>query len=129
MYKRQRILALIKAIAGSAAVRPVKNIITKTQAEKYSLVASRTKTVPVMIGKLDGMYDEETNALSAAFMAKQAPRLGHSVLSAIDYLIDGKRTTAEIARDIAFEFGVYAPDAVDDYVRVLIAMGFAKEVK
>lgn len=128
--EKARLIALVKAFAGfNPMTRPVKSLITKVQREKYNLVAERKVSVPVMLGKLDGMYDKKTNEMSALFLSKYGPVLGHAIPSAIDYMIDGKKTTAEIAAEVAYEFGVYCPDGVDLYVRTIIAMGFAKAKK
>ena len=101
----------------------MRNITTRTQAEKYTLVARRRKTVPVMITKLSGMYDDEKNAAIDDFVRQYAGKLGFSLLSA-----DGVSDTAAIARQMAFEFGVYDPAAVDAYVRLLIKLELAEEV-
>ena len=92
-------------------------------------MASRVKNVPVMMNKLQNMFDEKTNAEIDAFCARYMGVLGHAVSLAVDYRIDGRRTTAEIARDIAYEFGVYVPEAIDAYVRMLIKLNYAQEVK
>jgi aminopeptidase-like protein len=127
--EKARVTALVRAICGFDPLRPVKTIVTRRQAEKYSLVASRVKNVPVMMNKLQNMFDEKTNAEIDAFCARYMGVLGHAVSLAVDYRIDGRRTTAEIARDIAYEFGVYVPEAIDAYVRMLIKLNYAQEVK
>ena len=127
--EKARLTAAVKAIVGfNPLTRPVRNITTRTQAEKYRLVARRRKTVPVMITKLSGMYDDEKNAAIDDFVRQYAGKLGFSLLSAIDYFIDGVSDTAAIARQMAFEFGVYDPAAVDAYVRLLIKLELAEEV-
>ena len=121
---------MAKAIVGfNPLTRPVKNIITKGQKEKCTTVVRRLKTVPVMINKLTRMYGGEEGAAISAFCAKYMPVLGHSVGTAVDYVLDGKRTSAEAACEIAYEFGVYAPEAVEEYCKLLVRIGMAEEVK
>ncbi|MEA4919742.1 MAG: DUF4910 domain-containing protein [Clostridiaceae bacterium] len=128
--EKSRLNSLIKAITGyNPITKPVKNIITDSQARKYNIVAKRMKTVPVKIKKLSGMHTPELNAETESFCRKYFPRLGNAVSSAIDYYIDGRRTSSEVARDVGYEFGIYDPEAVDSYIRLLIKLGLAQEVK
>ncbi len=126
---KARLLNTVKAAAGyNPLSREPKNFITRTQAEKYSLVARRLKDTPVQIGKYIGYCGEEGDAAIAAYQKNFASKLNYSICGAFDYYIDGKSTTAEIARRVAWEFGVYAPDVVDAYVKLLVKIGLAEEV-
>ncbi|MBQ2650687.1 MAG: DUF4910 domain-containing protein [Clostridia bacterium] len=128
--EKARLTSVAKAIVGfNPLTRPVKNIITKSQKEKCTTVVRRLKTVPVMINKLTRMYGGEEGAAISAFCAKYMPVLGHSVGTAVDYVLDGKRTSAEAARELAYEFGIYAPEAVEEYCKLLVRIGMAEEVK
>ena len=49
-------------------------------------------------------------------------------MTPIGYYFDGVRTTAQAAKELAFETGKYAPDAVDDYARILVMLGYARVV-
>lgn len=128
--EKSRLISLVKAITGyNPITKPIKNLITESQARKYSIVAKRTKTVPVMIIKQSRMHTPELNAETESFCRKYFPRLGYAVSSAVDYYIDGIRTSAEVARDIGYEFDIYDPEAVDAYIRLLIKLNLAMEVK
>ena len=128
--EKARLTSVAKAIVGwNPLTRPIKNIVTKSQKDKCTTVVRRLKNVPMMIDKMSGMIDAETDAAIEAFTAKYMPVLGHSVGTAVDYVLDGKRTSAEAACEIAYEFGIYAPEAIEEYCKLLVKVGMAEEVK
>jgi len=128
--EKKRVVALVKALIGfDPLARPVKNIATKTQRDKYTLVVRRKKSVPIMIDKFVGMFGEEADAKLHEYISKHGRKLGHAAGIAVDYLLDGKRTTLEVARELAYEFNIYAPEAVDAYAKLLVELGYAEEVK
>ena len=129
---KARMKALVKAAAGfDPAAHPVKGLITRTQKDKYGLVIKRTMPTPFQIRKPRTVYPEHIQKMVDEFGEKYAKKLSAApgVMVALGYYFDGKRTTAEAARELAFEFGLYAPDAVDAYARVMIALGYAEEVR
>ncbi len=127
--EKQRLRSLVKLMAGFDPVsRPVKSPVTKRQKEKYSLVIERTVKTPFQIRKPRAVYPEEIQKRIDLFSEKYAPKLGPALI-AIGYYFDGKRTTAEAAKQLAYEFGRYAPDAVDEYARILVMLDYARVVK
>ncbi len=126
--QKKRLRELVKVMAGFDPVaRPAKSPVTHRQKEKYSLVIERTAITPFQIRKPRGVYAPEIQKRIDAFGEKFAAKLG-PVITAIGYCFDGRRTTAEAAKELAFEFGRYVPEAVDEYARILVMMGYAKVV-
>ena len=127
--QKARLRALVKVMAGFDPVsRPPKSPVTRAQRERYSLVIERTNITPFQIRKPRAVYAPEVQERIDAFGAKYAEKLGPA-LTAIGYYFDGRRTTAEAAKELAYEFGRYVPAGVDEYARILVMLGYAKVVK
>ena len=124
-----QLLALVRAITGIEDPLSPNSPVTPEDKEKYTLKVKRLMPVPVMLSKLSGMCGEENNRLIDEFTALYMKDLGHSLSSAIDYFIDGQSPAWKIAEGLAFEFGKYLPQAVDAYLRLLVKLGYAEEVK
>lgn len=127
--EKLRLRSLVKLLAGFDPVaRPAKSPVTRTQKEKYSLVIERTVPTPFQILKPRAVYDAPIQEKIDAFGEKYAKKLGYGFMTPIGYYFDGARTTAQAAKELAFETGKYAPDAVDDYARILVMLGYARVV-
>lgn len=127
--QKERVRGLVKAIEGfDPTTARLKNIITPAQRAKYDLVIRRTQMTPFQVRKPRTTYPEPAQSMVDKFNEKYMKLLGDAV-TALDYYFDGVRTTAEVARALAYEFNSYQPEAVDFYARTLIELGYAEEVK
>ncbi|MBR0140291.1 MAG: DUF4910 domain-containing protein [Firmicutes bacterium] len=127
--EKLRLRSLIKLMAGfDPVVRPAKSPVARAQKEKYSLVIRRTVPTPFQILKPRAVYDAPIQERIDAFGEKFGKSLGYGFMTPIGYYFDGKRTTAEAAKELAYETGKYAPAAVDEYARILVMLGYAEVV-
>ncbi len=129
--EKKRLRDEVKAIAGfDPATTRVKSLITKRQSEKYGLVIKRTMPLPAKLFFASYRnYPKKTGEKIKAFQEKYKKKLNMDSMSCLDYYFDGKRATAEVAQLLAYEFGVYAPDAVDDFARILLDLKYAVRVR
>ncbi len=127
--EKERLLSLGEAITGIRIARAQKHLYTARQAAKYNIVAKRRECLPISAGKLIGMFDADKNREIDDFISFAGQRMNFSVISALDHFIDGYSPSVAIAENIAYEFGIWEPEVVDRYIRLLVKLGYANQKK